>query len=522
MASRPAALRLSGRLDPRLPPAIAAGLLLLLFALLLPGLMARIHHHRALAHLKAGDLASAEARINQVRQWLPGYFFTNDHLRLALAEGDLHFRLAEQTTTLKGFLDQMENARAAYRRAAILQPLDLHALTGLARSVEALERVSPAIEKRPYPESARPIFAELLRLMPVNIHAHRLHIDYLHRFQAPEDELHAAIAQAISLYPPLYFELRDRSFATPDLDGLLADRLEAAVAEAIFPAEAQRALADLALRGGDAVRAAAWYRSSIPRQTYRDIAHLYLHLGGLELQAEDFAAAEIAFLQALHSGNREDKLRRIHSNYAQHDAHRRFLDFADLVEKQHVLPEYLEILRAQALIALDLPALATTRLLRISDPDHLAESYYLLAKIAEKAEDWDAMELKAQRATVLAPYNSSYHLLFSQALQHQKKWPQAEKAGSAAIDYSEQCNPWLYNHRAWLRLQQSNVDGAEADWQRAVQLSPETAHFYYQLALIYTESGNRTAALRTIDRAITLKPEHAGYRDRRALLQADN
>jgi protein O-GlcNAc transferase len=306
------------------------------------------------------------------------------------------------------------------------------------------------------------------------------------------------------------------------MDEMLEERLEAALAAGIFPADAMRALADLAQRRGDPEAAAAWYRRSIPTQTYRDISAHYIHLGGLQLEAVDLEAAETSFFQALHHGEREAKIRRIQASYARAGLDRAFLDFAERLEKRYQIPEYLELLRAQALLALDQPVLATARLLRIGNPDYLGESHYLLAKIAENAEDWDEMEIKAQRATVFAPNNSSYHLLFSQALRHQKKWPQAEKAASAAIDLSQGLNPWLYNHRAWLRRQQRDIAGAEADWRRAVQLSPNTALFHYQLAQVYAQGGNRQAALRHFNRAIALKPEQASYRDQRDRLQAEN
>jgi tetratricopeptide (TPR) repeat protein len=416
----------------------------------------------------------------------------------------------------------MQAAEAAYRRAADLQPRDIPALTGLARSVEALERVAPALNKTPYPHSAGPIFAELLELMPVNLYAHGLHIQYLQRRQAPQAELDAAIARMIFLHPPGYFQLLRQPLYRPELDEMLGEQLEAALAAGIFPAEAMRALADLAQRRGEPAVAADWYRRSIPSQTYRDTSALYLHLGGLQLAAAELEAAESSFLQALHHGEREAKIRRIEASYGRAGLHREFLAFADRLETAYPVGEYLDLLRAQALLALDQPALATARLLRISAPDHLGESHYLLAKIAEKAGDWDEMELKAQRATVHAPNNASYHLLFSQALQRQKKWPQAEQAATAAITHSEKRNPWLHNHRAWLRWHQHNSSGAEADWREAVQLSPKTADFHYQLAQVYAQGGNRQAALRHLDRAIALKPEQASYRDQRARLQADN
>jgi tetratricopeptide (TPR) repeat protein len=509
-------------LDPRIPPAVAAVLLLLLIGLLFPGLVARYQHQQGLHRLKAGNLDGAKTSFADVARWLPAYFFANDHLRLALAQGDLSYGLAGKAVSLVDFYALMDTAADSYRRAVALQPRDLNAWTGLVRSVEVLERIYPFLEKRPYPGSALPIFAELFRLMPVNIHAYRFYVSYLHSRQMPREELHAAIARTVFLYPTFYFQLRTQPFYTAEMDSMLSARLEEALHEDIFSAEAMQALSHLALSQGDTATAAAWYRKSIPAQTFRDISHLYLHLGGLELQAGDFEAAAAVFLQALHSGDRENKMRRIHTIYTRHDAHREFLALVDLVVKTYPLTEFIDLLRAQALIALDLPALASARLQRITAPDYLAESYVLQARIAEKLENWDEMELTAQRATVLAPSNSSYHLLFSRALQRQKKWPQAEKAADAAIAHNQGTNPWLYNHRAGLRWQQKKYTGAGADWRRAVELAPTTGHFHYQLALTYEQVGNQAAALRHLDRAIALNPEQTRYSEKRRSLQTNN
>ena len=55
------------------------------------------------------------------------------------------------------------------------------------------------------------------------------------------------------------------------------------------------------------------------------------------------------------------------------------------------------------------------------------EAYYMLAMLARKQNDWDAMELSIQRATVLDPSNGLYFKILADALIYQKKYKPAEE-----------------------------------------------------------------------------------------------
>ena len=158
--------------------------------------------------------------------------------------------------------------------------------------------------------------------------------------------------------------------------------------------------------------------------------------------------------------------------------------------------------------------LALSHLIRMSSPKYEAEGLYLQARIAEYKKDWDTMELRSQRATVIDGGNSSYLLLFSRALQNQKKLPQAEQAATAAIVSSSDPNPWLYNHRAWLRWNRKDYDGAQADWQKAIELSPETAGFYYSMGLVYQQGKNINEAIRYLKKALAMKPGEQRYKEK--------
>jgi hypothetical protein len=70
-------------------------------------------------------------------------------------------------------------------------------------------------------------------------------------------------------------------------------------------------------------------------------------------------------------------------------------------------------------------ALAKAKLYKMNELKEDAEISYLLAIIAEKEKDLDAMELNSQKATALMPSNCHYQYLFSKSLSLQGKHTQA-------------------------------------------------------------------------------------------------
>ena len=111
-----------------------------------------------------------------------------------------------------------------------------------------------------------------------------------------------------------------------------------------------------------------------------------------------------------------------------------------------------------------------------------AEACYWLARIAEKKKDWDSMELAIQKATVLDPENSRYHLIFSKVLKRLMKLERAEKEAGLALDYSVEPSHWLFNYRAWIRWSRKDYQGAVKDWKSAIAVKPRKASFYARAA----------------------------------------
>ena len=141
--------------------------------------------------------------------------------------------------------------------------------------------------------------------------------------------------------------------------------------------------------------------------------------------------------------------------------------FYQHVSRRFILSYQIDILLARCLIDLNRYNKACQILIDLNQKEPTAEVYYWLARIAQAEKDWDSMELAIQKATVLEPKNSHYHLIFSRLLKQIKKLERAEKEADLAIKHSAKPSPWLFNHRAWIRWAKKNYMGTARDWRLA-------------------------------------------------------
>jgi tetratricopeptide (TPR) repeat protein len=52
------------------------------------------------------------------------------------------------------------------------------------------------------------------------------------------------------------------------------------------------------------------------------------------------------------------------------------------------------------------------------------------------------------------------------------------------------------------------------DWRQAIEILPETASFYYNLALIFERKGMFKKAIKELQHAINLKPKDQEYQEK--------
>jgi len=489
---------------------VLASFSLLLIFLLIPQLFVRYYYQQSQSYLTKNDFYQAEIALEKAREWLGEISFQGDQKRIDIADGNLTLRRAESARTVTEYLQEMERAETLFRAATTRSSFDIEGYTGLAKATTALETVYPFVHGSSYSSNALPIYLHLLQLMPVNIYTHELLIKYYYAREM-EDDLQRAVGDLIYLSPPFYFQLKRLPFFTSSLNDIVEKSLVKSVGNGVRVADAYKALSALALQAEDSKTAVDYFVQTRSDFTLRNLSSYYFQLGKLYIYAKHFTEAEYSFIESLKVIDRENRLKEIWSQYARKKYFKEFLLFAQAVTKTKYSSDFLEILQAKCLIAIGRHDSAISHLKSIKSSKYETEILNLQAQIAEYKEDWDTMELRSQRATVLAPNKVENYLILSRALRNQKKWSQAEEVATDAIEISKPQNASLYNNRGWIRWNRKNYDGAEMDWRKAIEISPETASFYYNLSLINERRGDFEKAVFYLKKANNLKPGEQIY-----------
>ena len=452
-------------------------------------LMAETHIHRAGNLFREGYYGLALARLQKADRFLPGDY------RIQKELGKTYDKLAGLPGEKQPF-PLMQTAREHYLTAFRLNPLDAESAYALARIEEKLayldRRLHPGKNITGYDPLA--YFREAIRLRPNGITYHYALAQHLHRAGAQE-ELMAAVRALARIYPPSAHYLAKEPFWSPPVMDACKRGLREAIDGNISPRDAHRSMSRILAGEGDWNGAISHYREAMRHDTLNNSAGDFLHLGRLYLKSGQTAEAEDTFLRGLDiSKARERDLARLYGIFTQEG---RISELNRLYEKaraRYVASSAMDILLARTLI--DLKQYNHAR--RLLDETNLkqpsAEAWYWLARIAEAEQDWNAMELAIQKATVLDPANSRYHLIFSQVLKRRNKLERAEREASLAIGHQENPSPWLYNHRAGVRWSRGDYAGALNDWKAAIALKPDQASFYAQAAEACIKMGNLAQA----------------------------
>jgi tetratricopeptide (TPR) repeat protein len=271
-------------------------------------------------------------------------------------------------------------------------------------------------------------------------------------------------------------------------------------------------LSSLLLEEKDWAGAIHHYQLALADPSHDCTAGNFYYLGRLYLKNRQFEKAEKSFFEGLSlSLNREKDLEHLYRYYkSKHDT-KKFCQFYENARESFELSVQSDILLARSLIDSKDYQQARQVLMNLNREEPSAEAYYWTARIAEIEKDWGRLELAIQKATVLDPGNSRYHLIFSRVLQRLKKLERAEQAADLAIKYALTPSPALFNHRAWIRWHLEHYPEAAEDWEAAIQLESENASFHALAAEAYIKSGNRFQARDHYQKALRRDPQNKNY-----------
>jgi tetratricopeptide (TPR) repeat protein/S1-C subfamily serine protease len=121
-------------------------------------------------------------------------------------------------------------------------------------------------------------------------------------------------------------------------------------------------------------------------------------------------------------------------------------------------------------------------------------------------KDRDAL-VAINRAIALNPDDFSLYVLQGSILQKLKDYQQARDAYSHAININPQ--PLLYNNRGWIRFQIGDKEGAIQDFNKAIELSPESPDVYISRALFrYNRLADVQGGNADFAQALRFKPDY--------------
>ena len=416
-----------------------------------------------------------------------------------------------------------EKAKHAYVRAARLNPLDAESAYGLAEQEVRLKRLFPYLysEQKDNPYDALPFFHDAIRLRPNGILYHYALARYLHQ-QKKTQSLMEIVTNLAKIYPPVYGYLKKETFWSPKFEEAVKEGLKQAIDEGISPRDAHTAMSSLLTGEKDWTGAISHYQKALAVEAIDNNSAHYLHLGRLYVANGQLEEAETSFFKALAmSQTREKDLEGLYGVYKGNGYSEDRYRFYERVSKNFALSPRMDILLARSLIDLNRYNRAGRILDELNRKEPLAEAYSWLARIAEKEKDWDNVELSIQKATVLDPENSSYHMRFSRVLKRLKKVDRAEKEAGLAIKHSAKPSSGLFDYRARIRWSKNDYQGALEDWTSAMALEPKKAYFHARAAEAHLNLGQWSRAVDQYKKAIHLDPKNKTYQKRYDKLRGD-
>jgi len=336
------------------------------------------------------------------------------------------------------FYAEMQQSLEHYRKAIAINPHDILVVQGLAETMAALEfAFEDLFPGRENKYNAFPFFMRVSKVEPNGFESNYSTTRYLYK-KGLKKELLSQVQHTAKIYPS-YGSLKKEAFFSSETREAVKKGFEQAIKEKIKPRIAFFSLSTLAEIDNDFLKSADYYKKGLEFRRTKVSAENSLKLGRLLLKANQKKQAFLEFITALKKSPAPAKyLRTIYFSFKRQKNLNGFVDFAAFAQINKIGSEKLSLYVAQAQIEQKLfePARQTLKNINAKKPN--SRAYYLLAQLARKQKDWDAMELSIQKATVLEPGNSKYFNILADALIYQKKYKSAaEYMGKALENDSE-------------------------------------------------------------------------------------
>ncbi|MBI9078051.1 MAG: tetratricopeptide repeat protein [Desulfatibacillum sp.] len=430
------------------------------------------------------------------------------NLSLSQAYGDACLTASQVSRNRKTAKDRAAAALELFETAVAENPLDVGAVFGLGKAQAVLAEL--------FPESMEPCafldcFRQAVILRPNGVN-YNLHLAKALGVCHKDEELKLVVRRLASVYPPCIYQMLRESYWSPTLVPSMKQGLAEAIRQENLPRQAHQAMASVLEKEGDYPGAIKHYKDSLAFLSFENSSNHFIRLGSLLLKNEQPQEAFQEFFSALsYSQFLERDMETIFNIYRREKALKDFGSFYRKVVKDYYVSPRIKMLVGRSLFELKNWKEAQEIFEDLASGNENGEAWYWLARIAGENQDWPAMELYIQKATVLEPENAQYHLMFSQVLQRIGKHERAEKQASLAIACKGKASPWLYNHRANVRWSLQDFQGALEDWQMAIRLNSDRASFYAQAGRACEQLGRKAKAREYYNKALELSPSNPSY-----------
>ena len=474
-------------------------------------LISQVQYQQAKKLFRDGYYGLAVSHLKRANHYQP-----NDY-KIQKDLGNTYYKVAELKTDATETFVLTQKAKDFYLKSSRLNPLDAETAYGLARGEARLEQIYRYLypEKKDNPYHPMPYFEQAISLRPNDVLIHYALARYLYHYNRT-DELLRTVQTLARIYPPIHWNLNEEPFWSPSAKEAFKAGLQQTLEEDISNKDAHKVMSYFLAREKDWSGAISHSKQALKYIANQNSAgDYYIHLGRLYLKNGQIEEAESSFFEGLdRSRTKEKDLEKLYHLYKNEGYPEELYQFYQQVSHRFILSSQMNILLARSLIDLKRYNQAQRILTDLNQKDPTAEAYYWLARIAEIEKDWDSMELAIQKATVLDPSNSHYHLLFSRVLKRMRKLHRAEKEAGLAIKYRAKPSAWLFDHRAWIRWSTELYLRALQDWRAAIALEPDRAYFYARAAEACTRLGNWPPAIDYYKKAMELDPENKKYKKR--------
>lgn len=395
--------------------------------------LSEYHQFRAEDYIQKGYFGVAERHLKRALAYQP--LDGRIHQKL----GKVCFELASRANTPSRAHTALSRARMHFQQSFRLNSNDAETYyrTGLtAARLESHRDPTETVFSRKNPNlSARFYFQEAVRLRPNGLLYNYALLHDLARHGEGEAIL-PIVRGLVAGYPPIYADLKQKSFFSPEIESAAIEGLHQAVGNTFFSRQAYLHLSEWAAEKKQWDDAIALYRRVLDTSPDQNTAGHYLHFGKLYLYGGDPSGAAAQFVNSLSLSPLPDKtLEQIYRIYKSEDILKEFGIFFTENRNRFFFSYQADILVARHLIDRLQYDKARDILNSIIFKKPRAEAYYWLARIAQLEKDWDRMELAIHKAILHDPRNPHYHRVFADLLRRMKKTERAEKEAALAEKY---------------------------------------------------------------------------------------